>query len=187
MQKENVKFTRVSRSQVLAYFTAKGMKGAAEEVAAKLEKHLPGKLARRLKQALQQSKASPVEHGVMGVILGVLVGKGGAYMLLEQLRTKQLQGLLMSMGHAPSNMLASDYERAILELWADQVCFLRSACTKSHACLKQFATALRCFLYVILTCYASSWLEFPFGPRCCILTCHCTLVLWLKARHGSPA
>lgn len=139
MQKENVKFTRLSRNQVLAYFTAKGMKGAAEEVAAKLEKHLPGYLATCLKKALQQSKARPVEHGVMGVILGVLADKGGPHVFLEQLRTKHLQGLIMSMGHAPTNMLSSDYERAILELWADQVCFLRSACTSAHSCLKAHA------------------------------------------------
>lgn len=139
VQKENVKFTRVSRSQLLAYFTAKGMKGAAEELAAKLEKHLPSNLARRLKEALHQSKASSVEHGVMRVILGVLVGKGGPYMLLEHLRTKHLQGLLMSMGHAPTNTLSSDYERAILELWANQVCFLRNACTSSHSCSKAHA------------------------------------------------
>ncbi|KAL0035146.1 hypothetical protein WJX79_003345 [Trebouxia sp. C0005] len=118
--KENVQITRVSRNQVLAYYTAKGMKGAAEELAAYLEKHLPGELARRLEEALQQSKACPMEHGVMGDILGVLAGKGRAYMLLGQMRTKHLQGLLMSMGHASTNMLRSDYKRAILELWADQ-------------------------------------------------------------------
>ena len=114
------------------------MEGAAEEVAAKLEKHLPGNLARCLKKALQQRKARPLEHGVMGVIMGVLVDKGGPYMLLEQLRTKHLQGLFMSMGHGPTNMLSSDCERAILELWVDQVCFLRSACS-SHSCSKAHA------------------------------------------------
>lgn len=121
------------------------MKGAAEELAAYLEKHLPGELARRLEEALQQSKACPMEHGVMGDILGVLAGKGRAYMLLGQMRTKHLQGLLMSMGHASTNMLRSDYKRAILELWADQVCCLRSACTNSLSCLKAHAIVqLRC-------------------------------------------
>jgi len=139
VQRENLKFTRVSRSQVLAYCTSKGMKGAAEKLAAKLEEHLPGNLARHLKDALQQSKARPVEHGVLRVVLGVLAGKGGPYMLLQHLRTKHLQGLLMSMGHAPTSMLSSEYERAILELWADQVCFLRSACTNSNTCLKAHA------------------------------------------------
>jgi len=69
VQRENLKFTRVSRSQVLAYCTSKGMKGAAEKLAAKLEEHLPGNLARHLKDALQQSKARPVEHGVLRVVL----------------------------------------------------------------------------------------------------------------------
>ena len=69
------------------------MKGAAEEVAAKLEKHLPGYLATCLKKALQQSKARPVEHEVMGVILGVLADRRGPHVFLEQLRTKHLQGL----------------------------------------------------------------------------------------------
>jgi len=135
LQRDSLKFTRVSRSQVQAYYTSEGMEGAAEKLAAKLAEHLPGKLADRLKDALQQSNACPVEHGVLGVIFGVLKGPGGPYLFLQYSRGRHLQGLLRSMGHASPNVLASENERAILELWADQVCFLHSACTNSQPCL----------------------------------------------------
>lgn len=159
MQRETLKFTRVARSQVLAYYTSAGMDGVAEKLAAKLKELLSGALATQLKNALEESKSSPVEHGVLGVILDTLAGQGGPYMFLHHLAGKHLQGLLTSMGRDPTNMRSSQCEKAILQLWADssdQVCFLHSACTTSRLCWAQSTcycpAALHCFLSVLLIC-----------------------------------
>jgi len=177
VQRESLRFTTASKSPVVTYYN--GMEGAAEKLAAKLEDDLPGKLGRSLKTALQQNKARPVEHGVLGVILSVLAGAGGPYILLQHSRGKHLRGLLSSMGHPSTNMSSSECERAILELWAGQVCFLHRACMTSCVCLKARAIVqLHCIASCLWSCVVMPvpGLNSQPGTRCCSLKCHSALV-----------
>ena len=189
VQRETLKFSRVSRSRVSAYYASAEMDGVAEKLAAKLKERLSGTLATQLKNTLEQSKSSPVEHGVLGVILDTLAGQGGPYMFLHHLAGKHLQGLLTSMGRDPANMRSSQCEKVILQLWADssdQVCFLHSACTTSQFCWTQSTcycpAALLCFLSVLLICLGSLQLKLQ-GVTTRHVIAHCAFI----NNHSTPA
>ncbi len=109
------------RTQLLAFFATADMEAAAKVLAARLEEKLPARLASQLQQAIRDNKAQSNEHGLMGTILEVLSGNQGPCLLLQCMPGRHLASLLTDMGRDASGMHPSECERAIMQIWADQV------------------------------------------------------------------